>query len=233
MKIALLGDIHGNHLALDAVLNSIASKGIQILVITGDFVGYYYWPKKVFELLANWNVVAVRGNHDRMLLTASDDPSFLEKVNRRYGSGLKIAVEQLDEKRIKWFADLPDSLRYPSPDGDIFLCHGSPWDKDEYIYPDAEKPSLSRYLGLKARWVIQGHTHYPMHLKYESLSIINPGSVGQARGNGVGAQWALLDTENAEVEFFSESYDPRKIIRESELRDSDQPYLANVLRKSL
>ena len=66
MKIAILSDIHGNVFALESVLNAVKKKGIDTLIIAGDFVGYYFWPADVFSLLEGWNLVAIRGNHDQM-----------------------------------------------------------------------------------------------------------------------------------------------------------------------
>ena len=67
MKIGLLGDIHGNSRALRAVLESARVKGVEKLCLTGDFVGYYYHPDEVLDLLASWPNHAVRGNHEAML----------------------------------------------------------------------------------------------------------------------------------------------------------------------
>ena len=73
MKFALLSDIHGNSFALKEVLKAVKKKKITTLIITGDFVGYYFWPLEVFELLKGWIIVAIRCNHDRMLEAAIKD----------------------------------------------------------------------------------------------------------------------------------------------------------------
>ena len=96
MKLVLLADIHGNHHALSAVLHAVRQQNVDTLLIAGDFVGYYFWPVEVFQLLKPWNVVAVLGNHERMLKKARHDQDFLQFVNAKYGSGLSVALEQLD-----------------------------------------------------------------------------------------------------------------------------------------
>ena len=63
MRIALLGDIHGNSFALAAVLGAARATRVEKLLITGDFVGYYFWPREVLDMLRDWEVEAVRGNH--------------------------------------------------------------------------------------------------------------------------------------------------------------------------
>ena len=67
MKLGLLGDIHSNNLALQAVLAAASSSGVEKLLITGDLVGYYYAPLEVLEMLQPWDRHIVRGNHEDML----------------------------------------------------------------------------------------------------------------------------------------------------------------------
>ena len=85
MKIAILSDIHGNVFALDSVLNAVKKRGIDTLVIAGDFVGYYFWPKEMFSLLEGWDLVAIRGNHDQMLGRQKKMRIILQKNVRSMG----------------------------------------------------------------------------------------------------------------------------------------------------
>ena len=231
MKIAILSDIHGNVFALDSVLNAVKKRGIDTLVIAGDFVGYYFWPKEIFSLLEGWDLVAIRGNHDQMLGKAKKDEDYLAEKCKKYGSGLSVAIEQLDKERLVWLENLPGSLEYKTEDGNILICHGSPWIDDEYVYPDADDESLGTYNKLDVKWVIQGHTHYSMHSKIGHITLINPGSVGQPRDRKPGAHWALLDTNLNKVDFYCEQYNIKTVIKESRERHSEIPYLANILER--
>ena len=229
MRLALVSDIHGNHYALTAVLTAIRQKKIDTLLITGDFVGYYFWPVEVMQLLETWNVVAIRGNHERMLEKARTDKNFLQMVNSKYGSGLNIALDQLDSIAIDWLTGLPDSLVYDSHNSRLLLCHGSPWDGDEYVYPDTERETLDKYTSLDVQWVVQGHTHYPMIRKFGDVTVINPGAVGQPRNRQPGAQWAMLDTVSTKIEHFCEQYDISQVVNESMKKHPEIPYLADIL----
>lgn len=231
MKLALLSDIHGNHYALNAVLDAVKQQDVTTLLITGDFVGYYFWPVEVLELLENWDIVAVRGNHDKMLIKAREDENFLRKMTKKYGCGLSIALECLNDESLAWLMTLPDSIVHEVLNEKILLCHGSPWKDDEYVYPDSEEKSLNRYSCLDATYVVQGHTHYPMLKAVEGVTVINPGSVGQPRNGQPGAHWALLDTEQRNVKHFCEQYDTSSVIKESKIRNPDIPYLADILER--
>lgn len=67
MRIALLSDIHGNPLALDAVLADIAERGgVDAYWVLGDFSSMGYDPVGVLERVTKLpNAFFTRGNHDR------------------------------------------------------------------------------------------------------------------------------------------------------------------------
>ncbi|CAH2405148.1 hypothetical protein MES4922_40086 [Mesorhizobium ventifaucium] len=73
MRIAVLADIHGNVLALDAVLDDLRQRGGADLVVNlGDCVSGPLWPRETMERLEALALPTVRGNHDRRV--ARDTP---------------------------------------------------------------------------------------------------------------------------------------------------------------
>ena len=232
MKLALLGDIHGNHLALQAVLDAASSSGVEKLLITGDLVGYYYAPLKVLELLQPWDKHMVRGNHEDMLSIARSDPAFLAQVDGRYGTGLRTAIEQLGAEQLVELCNLPHPLELVIDGFKILLCHGAPWDVDQYVYPDAVPETLEQCAIQDFDLVVMGHTHYPMQHAIAKTLLVNPGSVGQPRNRQPGAYWALFDTDTRNIEFHNEQYDSFQLVRECQQRNPELPYLSNVLKRS-
>ncbi len=232
MKLALLADIHGNHLALQAVLEAVKINKVDKLLIAGDFIGYYFWPREVLELLAPWDVTAIRGNHEDMLVKAGENPEFLESVDAKYGTGLRVALETLTSYQIDWLSNLPSSLEFEAEGCRILLCHGSPWETDLYIYPDGDQEVLEKCAATGYGWVVLGHTHYPMIRYSNDTTIVNPGSVGQSRNRKPGAYWALLDTDSQEVNIHCVKYDASLVIAESLIRNPVLPYLAKVLERT-
>ncbi|TGQ36445.1 metallophosphoesterase family protein [Mesorhizobium sp. M00.F.Ca.ET.216.01.1.1] len=66
MRIAILADIHGNVLALEAVLDDLRQRGGADLVVNlGDCVSGPLWPRETMERLQGLDLPTVRGNHDR------------------------------------------------------------------------------------------------------------------------------------------------------------------------
>lgn len=231
MKLALLGDIHGNAAALQSALAAAAASGADELFITGDLVGYYFAPREVLELLQPWRRHVVRGNHEDMLKTARSDQGFLVEVDARYGSGLCTAIEQLNEEQLDELCSLSHPLEIEIDGCRILLCHGAPWDNDRYVYPDAQAELLGQCAVQEFDLVVLGHTHYPMQHRIGNTLVVNPGSVGQPRNRQPGAQWALFDTDTRHLEFHCEQYDISDLVQECRQRHPELPYLAEVLTR--
>lgn len=231
MKLGLLGDIHGNDSALQAVLAAAASSGVEKLLITGDLVGYYYAPLNVLGQLQSWDRHVVRGNHEDMLDAARSDPEFLTQVDARYGTGLRTAIEQLSKQQIDELCSLPHPLELMIDGCRILLCHGAPWDNDCYVYPDAQPALLERCAMQEFDLIVLGHTHYPMQQMLGGTRVVNPGSVGQPRNRRPGAHWVLFDTATRSLEFRQEQYDSSVLVQECRQRHPELPYLVNALKR--
>lgn len=226
-----MGDVHGNADALRVVLTSAQEMGVEHLLITGDLVGYYFAPAEVMELLKSWPKHIVRGNHEAMLAALRKDPALLDSIAGRYGSGVQLALEQLCPSQLNELCMLPHPLTLELDGCRVLLCHGAPWDVEQYVYPDAVPDLLQRCFKPEIDFVVLGHTHYPMVRQIGAARIINPGSVGQPRNRQPGAQWAFLDTESRRVELRVEQYDRAPLIRECLRRHPELPYLAEILER--
>jgi putative phosphoesterase len=232
VKVGILGDIHGNDYALNAVLNAASTAGIDQLLNTGDMVGYYFAPGRVMELLNQWKCSSVRGNHEAMLYRSRDDSDYLLAVDAKYGSGVRVAMEQLSSQQLNDACGLPHPLSLEIDGVRILLSHGAPWNIDQYLYADSAPDLIERCASDDFDLVVTGHTHYPMVKKIGSAVLVNPGSVGQPRNRCPGAAWAIFDTVDRTVELRSESYDPAELVRECRLRHPELPYLSEVLLRT-
>ena len=229
-KIAILSDIHGNHIALKAVLQDISCQGIQECFVLGDMVGYYYHPVEVMHLLSKsgLKLSMIRGNHERMIAKVLQGELTWREVSLKYGHGLQIAVQQLPKTTLQKLLSLPDQRTEERDDVSFLLCHGAPSDVDRYIYPDAPMGEFD-FPDVRANFVFLGHTHYPMIRQDSHFLLVNPGSVGQARNRGGLASWCVLNLDNDVVTMQSTPYDITSILQECKQHDSDVPYLQDVL----
>ena len=64
MKIAVISDIHSNIYALDKVIDDIKSKNVDMVVCTGDLVGYGTRPNEVIHKMKEEKILTIMGNYD-------------------------------------------------------------------------------------------------------------------------------------------------------------------------
>jgi len=231
-KIAILSDIHGNSVALAAVLEHIRRQEICIVLILGDFIGYYHRPQEVMEMLeaSRLDITAVCGNHEQMLEAAMQNGELWSTIAGKYGHGLWIAKERLSKAAMGKLLNLPSVREFTIGNRSVIMSHGFPMDNVKYIYPDSqlEKYDLSH---LKADIVIMGHTHYPMVGFTQGKLLINPGSVGQSRRYGGIAEWAVFYMDTGMVVPQCTPYDVQPVMKDCYKYDKNVPYLVEVLQR--
>ncbi len=229
MRLGLVADIHGNVDALTATLAEARALGVQRLLCCGDVVGYYYEPAQCLELLAEWETESVRGNHENMLSRLINEPAVELSFRRQFGSGLSVAATTLTPKQLTYLASLPAHKALEIEGKTILLCHGAPWDTDEYVYPESQASTFLRCASLGADYVVMGHTHCQMEERIGTTVLINPGSVGQPRRGRPAGHWAVLDLDSGVCTHHTADYDPGGVIARARETDPHFPFLWQVL----
>jgi len=229
MKVAVLSDIHGNIDSLKSVLIECESLQIDIFIVLGDLVGYYYNPKIVLDTLLNFNTIMIQGNHERILgdiLAGTKEKTY---INSKYGLGHQVALDTLDSNSISYLLDLPVSTNVTLDGLSFSLNHGTPWDSDQYLYPDADEDILRRCITKEYDFVLVGHSHYSFSYKGEYGTLINVGSVGQNRKRGGYADWVFIDTRSKYFEIKSTKYNVQRLSKMVKQIDPNHSYNYNIL----
>ncbi len=232
MKIAVLSDIHGNICALEAVLGKIAQIGVDRIIFLGDFTGYYYHSKEVFDRLVELDATIILGNHEHMLFDCADGILDAEVLRQKYGSGHKLALRQFTTSELDHVRKLPDYHLETINDFSIGCFHGSPFDPNFYLYPDVSPDILSR-CNIGVDFVFVGHSHYPFITNLRHGILVNVGSVGQSRIAGGLASWCLWDAESGAYELQTTCYDTQLLLELIDHYDPDIDYLSKVLKRSV
>jgi putative phosphoesterase len=182
---AIISDIHGNSLALAAVLADIKSRGIEKIINLGDHFFGALEPEVVAEILRKNQMLCISGNTDREILESIDVGFKKEGMDR--------VRADLSEQSISWLRTLPKT---ETCDELFFVCHGTPGSDDEYllekviangvfVYNDEEL--IAKTKRVKERIILCGHSHVNrvVYLSNDKI-ILNPGSVGLPAylGNG-------------------------------------------------
>jgi predicted phosphodiesterase len=183
--IGLLYDIHGNLVALEAVLDDAEQAGVSSYVLGGDYATFGPWPRQTVELLETLpSLVRIRGNVDRWL---RDEPEVPETAKQFVTTAVTVARESLGPAVVERLYGLPERSEL---DG-MLICHGSPLSDIETFAPDAE-PSEERLLAGEAeRTILFGHSHRQFRRAGPNGTLlVNPGSVGAPLDGDPRAAWA-------------------------------------------
>ena len=212
MRLAFLSDIHGNSVALDAVLADIESQGsADEYWALGDLVAIGYDPIGVLERLCALSELRVlRGNTERYVLTAErpppteadvvNDPCLmpqLVEVARSFAwtDGYLTAAGWLD-----WLASLPAQLRVQLPDGTRLLAvHSTPRaDDGAGLNPGLSDEDLGAAVGdCQADLVLAGHTHRPFDRFVNGVHVVNLGSVSNPQTEDRRASYVIVTADAA------------------------------------
>jgi predicted phosphodiesterase len=213
MRLGIVADIHGNDVALRAVLDDAASCHVDRWWALGDLVLLGPRPPEVLELLQSLPGIAMlRGNTDRYVLTgeqpaphatASDAAGRVDLVERYAAMAAGIGWTRgvlCQAGLLDILAGLPAELRMRFPDGTAALgVHASP-DSDDGpgIDPGIPDEQLRDLLaGCGADVVVGGHTHFAGDRLIGGIRALNPGSTGLPRTCGY-ASWLILDNSDGE-----------------------------------
>jgi predicted phosphodiesterase len=172
-KIGAIGDIHCEHLHLERALAWLTTRGVDVIVATGDIADGVGSLDRCCELLSSHAVMAVAGNHDRWLLSESA---------RQLSNAT--ALDSISEATRGYIARLPRLAELETPQGTLLLCHGlgpndmakvTPDDSDYSVAANTDLQNLirERYY----RWVINGHSHRRMVRSFGGTTIINAGTI--------------------------------------------------------
>ncbi len=196
MRIAVISDIHGNRLALEAVEADIAALGVDATINLGDLVSGPVDPVGTLEALMARNLPTIIGNHDRYLLKRPAEK--LDSVDRFVASKLGTA-------HVDYLRSLPATSEVA---GEVYMCHGSPgsdvepwldnwWTGRSTTMPD-EASVLAKAEGVDFPVLLCGHTHIARIVRLrDGRLIVNPGSVGIQFFHGApDARYALLERRN-------------------------------------
>jgi predicted phosphodiesterase len=231
MRLAVLSDVHGNLLALEAILADLAAQGTPDAVwVLGDLVAFCPWPiETLARLRALPDVALLQGNTDRYLVTGRRpvfpvrSPEEWAAMSTRLAerdANFRWTVERLPYADYEFLRDLPTRLEMEVPDyGRVVAVHATPTDDEATLYPDTPDDQVRPHLvDLEARLLLYGHTHRPVDRVVDGVRLVNDGSAGLPLDGDPRPAYALLDFADGQcgVTIRRVAYDVEAVVAELE-----------------
>jgi predicted phosphodiesterase len=222
MRIAILSDIHGNSIALDAVLEDIqAQGGADAYWVLGDLAAMGPDPVGVLERVNDLpNALFVRGNTDRYICNSISATDAAEGVKANPDSAaIVLAVNSsiawaqgalTASGWVNWLASIGLDARANLPDGTrVLLVHAAPGTDDGAgVHPGVSDDELSALMAeCEAELVMVGHTHWPQDRNVGKTRVINPGSISVPWPPDLSASYGMLTCDDA-----THSYENRRVM---------------------
>lgn len=181
--LAFLSDIHGNLVALNAVLSELSRRAVTDIFVAGDLVHGGEAPTEVWRRLQEVGARCTRGASDLALATIP--PERLRPADPEQQARAELFAHTrraLGDLVAAQLGRLPLQLRIPIMDGsEILMVHGSPRDPLEGIGHELDDDEVSALLqDDPADIIVVGATHVPFRRAIGNVHVINVGSVGEA-----------------------------------------------------
>lgn len=215
MRYGILGDIHGNYDALEAIIADLEKEKVDNLLCVGDIVGYGAEPSKCIETVRRLNCTSVAGNHDY----AVAEKHGLEFFNDDARKGVMWTREHLSDEDIEYLANLPITLE----EDEYTLVHGTLHNPELFGYVLNYDDAELCFKVMDCYLCFMGHSHIPItfsrgeainystdrriFLRDADKFLVNVGSVGQPRDRNSKAAYAIYDTEEKIVRIRRVDYD--------------------------
>jgi predicted phosphodiesterase len=207
MKLGLISDIHGNLIALRAVLADADAQGVDCWWVLGDIVALGPDPVGVLACLHELpQLYAIGGNTERYVLTGdrpypdfddvAADPELLPRLVEVAASFAWTRGAITQAGWFDWLEQLPAELRLTLPDGTRVLgVHASPGSDDgQGIDTRISDTDLAAMLdGCDADIVFAGHTHDVTDRVIGDVRAVNLGSVSNPTRADRCATYAILE----------------------------------------
>lgn len=180
MKIAFISDIHGNAVALEAVLEDIKKKNIEKVCVLGDICFRGPEPKKSLELVRSLQADVIKGNADEWVVRGVQQGEVPESALEMMNKERDWIFSKLNSTDIDYLSQLPTELFIVEQGIEIYAFHATPTSLFDVIPQNAEESLLYENVMLKKDSTIYlyAHIHKPYIRYIHGKVMMNIGSVG-------------------------------------------------------
>ncbi len=182
MKIAVLGDIHANLVALQAVVDHVDAWEPDHVLLVGDVVNRGPRPAECLAIFqarqASDGWQTVRGNHEDYVIGQAGNGRERTAAEAAVHQATIWTYQQLN-CNVTALRAMPDRRSLYAPDGsELRLTHGSMAGLRVGIYPFTTNKELRQLIEPAPAVFCVGHTHRSLIRRVDHTLVVNAGSVG-------------------------------------------------------
>lgn len=219
MRLAFISDIHGNAVALEAVLEDISRKKVDKIYVLGDLAYRGPEPRRCLDLIRDLQTEVIKGNADEWIVRGVQKGEVPDSALDMMNKEREWTLKHLTETDVDNLRSLPTELSFSASDSlHLHAFHATPQDLFTVVPPDTEQDKLKEQLmsSSEAQLYLYAHIHHPYIRFVDGKCIVNLGSVGLPFDGLPKASYAMLDAEGDgfQVSIQRVAYDIEKVVQQ-------------------
>jgi putative phosphoesterase len=201
MKLAFISDIHGNAIALEAVIEDMKRKPVDQIYVLGDLCYRGPEPKRSLELIRSLQTKVIKGNADEWVVRGVQQGEVPDKVLELMNRERDWTVSQLDQGDLEYLQSLPTELKLEVEGVSLHAFHATPESLFDIVLPGSEDELLRDKLMSAADTdvYIYAHIHKPYIRYLNGKVLMNIGSVGLPFDGLAMASYAIVEVVGGNI----------------------------------
>lgn len=237
-KVALLGGLYSNYLALEKALAQAAALEVDAVVALGDFGAFGPHPDRTVEILRARGIPAIQGNYEESLASGAEDChcGYTDPRDNHYAQiSYDYTAFRTAAEHKRWMGTLPGHIRLRLGETRVLLAHGSPRRINEFLWSSTTPLPFVRRLLLEHDADVLACTHTGLHWSRlaDGRGVVNVGALGRPPNNGRPEVFFTVLEAGAgsaapSVEFVPVAYDHERLGREMRAEGLPAEFVATV-----
>ena len=224
-RVAFLGGVYSNHLALREALRIARTRGVDAVFALGDCGAFGPHPDRTVEILRGEDIPAIQGNYEESLASGAADChcGYTDPRDNHFAQiSYDYTRENTAPEHKRWMGTLPGHIRLTIGARRVLLCHGSPRKINEFLWRSmTPEPFIRKLLrDFETDLVVCTHTGLPWSRLLEpGRGIVNCGALGRPANDGRTNVWLAVvgaDGAGLRVDSLPVDYDHERLAREME-----------------
>ncbi|MEZ4707161.1 MAG: metallophosphoesterase family protein [Caldilineaceae bacterium] len=194
MRIAVLTDIHGNLPAFEAVLEDVAQRQADLIVIGGDVVNGAPDSAACWQLARSLNCPLIFGNHEGYVVDYGT-PRANPNSELPQFAPVRWAAAQCSAAQKQAMLELPRSFCLAEAPELLFVHASLRSDRDTIAAHTPAADFTDMFPNVNATIIVRGHNHFSQVRMWGERLILTAGAIGLHQGEPRAAQYVLLERQ--------------------------------------